>query len=41
VIALLAEGSTEQAILNVLLDHDVLKFNRMSRAIKNCTEMAI
>lgn len=27
-IALLAEGSTEQAILNVLLDHDVLKFNR-------------
>ncbi|MGY5210869.1 N-6 DNA methylase [Limosilactobacillus mucosae] len=27
-IALLAEGSTEEAILNVLLDHDALKFNR-------------
>ena len=27
-IALLAEGSTEEAILNVLLDHDALKFSR-------------
>lgn len=27
-IALLAEGSTEEAILNVLLDHDALRFSR-------------
>ena len=27
-IALLAEGSTEEEILNVLLDHDALKFSR-------------